>query len=279
MVLRGYLTTFVNLGWVIGHLIAAGVLMAKLDDPSEWSWRLPLAIQWVWPPFLAVACWFAPESPWWLTRKGRTEEAMNVLDRIISAPEETVRKSDIVAMISHTIATERSVGVGSTYADCFRGTNRRRTEIAMISWGCQILPGFAIQNNITYFFTLAGLSPADSLKLALGNYSIAFVGTVLSWFVQRRFGRRDIYLTGLLVMVFPMALVGFLDLAPSSSSIRWAQAALLLVWFFCYGMSGLTSTLSFLHLPNKCQASPSDPSPTRSRPRSELSSFGPRLYR
>ncbi|KAI0171610.1 general substrate transporter [Pestalotiopsis sp. NC0098] len=237
MVLRGYLTTFVNLGWVIGHLIAAGVLMAKLDDPSEWSWRLPLAIQWVWPPFLAVACWFAPESPWWLTRKGRTEEAMNVLDRIISAPEETVRKSDIVAMISHTIATERSVGVGSTYADCFRGTNRRRTEIAMISWGCQILPGFAIQNYITYFFTLAGLSPADSLKLALGNYSIAFVGTVLSWFVQRRFGRRDIYLTGLLVMVFPMALVGFLDLAPSSSSIRWAQAALLLVWFFCYGIT------------------------------------------
>lgn len=242
MVLRGYLTTFVNLGWVTGHLIAAGVLMAKLDDSSEWSWRLPLAIQWVWPPFLAVACWFAPESPWWLTRKGYTDEAMKVLDRIISAPEETVSKSDIVAMISHTIATERSIGVGSTYADCFRRTNRRRTEIAMISWGCQILPGFAIQNYITYFFTLAGLSPADSLKLALGNYSIAFVGTVLSWFVQRRFGRRDIYLAGLLVMGFPMALVGFLDLAPSSSSIRWAQSALLLVWFFCYGISALVLT-------------------------------------
>ncbi|KAF7534216.1 hypothetical protein G7054_g6418 [Neopestalotiopsis clavispora] len=237
MVLRGYLTTYVNLGWVIGHLIAAGVLMSKLNDPSEWSWRLPLAVQWIWPPFLAVACWFAPESPWWLVRKGNTEEATKVLERVISAPDETISKSSIVAMISHTIATERSVGVGSTYLDCFRGTNRRRTEIAMISWGCQILPGFAIQNYITYFFTLAGLSPSDSLKLALGNYSIAFVGTILSWFVQRKFGRRNIYLTGLLVMVFPMALVGFLDLAPSSTTIRWAQSALLLIWFFCYGIT------------------------------------------
>lgn len=221
--------------------------MSKLNDPSEWSWRLPLAVQWIWPPFLAVACWFAPESPWWLVRKGNTEEATKVLERVISAPDETISKSSIVAMISHTIATERSVGVGSTYLDCFRGTNRRRTEIAMISWGCQILPGFAIQNYITYFFTLAGLSPSDSLKLALGNYSIAFVGTILSWFVQRRFGRRNIYLTGLLVMVFPMALVGFLDLAPSSTTIRWAQSALLLIWFFCYGMqlSPQRATCSF----------------------------------
>jgi SP family general alpha glucoside:H+ symporter-like MFS transporter len=33
-----------------------------------------------------------------------------------------------------------------------------------------------------------------------------------------------------------MSLVGFLDLATADkSNIRWAQSALLLVWFFCYG--------------------------------------------
>ncbi|TPX07714.1 uncharacterized protein E0L32_010610 [Thyridium curvatum] len=235
MALRGYLTTYVNLCWVMGHLIGAGVLIAKLKDPTEWSYRLPFAIQWIWPPFLAVACWFAPESPWWLVRQNRLEDARKTMDRILDAPEGTLNKDDIIAMMDHTIQTERAMEIGGSYLDCFRGTNLRRTEIAMISWGCQILPGFAIQNYSTYFFTMAGLSSNDSFKMTLGNYSIAFTGTVLSWFIQTRFGRRQIYLAGLTAMLPLMATVGFLDLAPPSASIRWAQSGLLLTWFFCYG--------------------------------------------
>jgi MFS transporter, SP family, general alpha glucoside:H+ symporter len=138
-------------------------------------------------------------------------------------------------MIEHTISTERSMEIGETYADCFKGTNRRRTEIAMISWGCQILPGFAIQNYTTYFFTLAGLSTSDSFKLALGMYSIAFLGTAGSWFVQSRCGRRTIYMAGLVAMLPLIAIIGFLDLAPASSNIRWAQSSVLLIWFLAYG--------------------------------------------
>lgn len=141
-------------------------------------------------------------------------------------------------MMAHTIQVERQMNIGTSYSQCFTGTNRRRTEIAMISWGCQILPGFAIQNYTTYLFTLAGLSPSDSFKLSLGNFSIAFVGTV-SWFTQTRFGRRQIYMTGLAAMIPLMWTVGFLEFAPASSgsTIKWTQSALLLIWFFCYGVS------------------------------------------
>lgn len=231
----------------MGHLIGAGVLIAKLKDPTEWSYRLPFAIQWIWPPFLAVACWFAPESPWWLVRQNRLEDARKTMDRILDAPEGTLNKDDIIAMMDHTIQTERAMEIGGSYLDCFRGTNLRRTEIAMISWGCQILPGFAIQNYSTYFFTMAGLSSNDSFKMTLGNFSIAFTGTVLSWFIQTRFGRRQIYLAGLTAMLPLMATVGFLDLAPPSASIRWAQSGLLLTWFFCYGTS--LPEYQPLHLP------------------------------
>ena len=127
------------------------------------------------------------------------------------------------------------MNISGSYADCFRGPNRRRTEIAMVTWGFQILPGFCIQSYTTYFFTLAGLSTSDSFKLALGMYSIAFVGTVGSWFVQTRFGRRPIYLTGLVCMLPLMFVVGFLDLAHASSGVRWAQASIMLVWYLGYG--------------------------------------------
>lgn len=62
--IRQYLTTYVNLCWVMGQLIAAGVLRGLLHGDSEWAYRIPFAIQWVWPPLILVGVIFAPESPW-----------------------------------------------------------------------------------------------------------------------------------------------------------------------------------------------------------------------
>ncbi|OJJ07272.1 hypothetical protein ASPVEDRAFT_88526 [Aspergillus versicolor CBS 583.65] len=235
MVLRGYLTTFVNLCWVMGRLLSTGVLTGTLDIPSQWSYRLPFALQWAFPLPLFIATYFAPESPWWLIRKGRVEEAEASLKRTISAPEGVIDTKPIIAMIQNTIQTEHDMQIGSSYRECFQGTNRRRSEISIISWGCQLLPGWAIQNYITYFFTLAGLSSGDSFKISLGTISLAFIGTCLSWVFQTHIGRRSIYITGFVSMLPLMFVVAFLGVAPPSSGIQWAQCALLMIWFFCYG--------------------------------------------
>ena len=47
--LRPILTTFVNLCWVIGQFISAGVLRGILSRQDQWAWRIPFAIQWIWP--------------------------------------------------------------------------------------------------------------------------------------------------------------------------------------------------------------------------------------
>lgn len=49
MALRPILTTFVNLCWVIGQFIAAGVLRGILSREGQWAWRIPYALQWMWP--------------------------------------------------------------------------------------------------------------------------------------------------------------------------------------------------------------------------------------
>lgn len=38
----------------------------------------------MWPVPLITILWFAPESPWWLVRRGRPEEAKVALQRLSS---------------------------------------------------------------------------------------------------------------------------------------------------------------------------------------------------
>lgn len=146
------------------------MLVGLVDYPGEWSYRIPFAIQWIWPVPLAIACVLAPESPWWLARKDRLEEAEKSLRRLCSAPSGVINIQNTVAMMVETLRLEKEdMAIQGSFLDCFRGTNLRRTEIAVVSWGCQILPGFVIQNYQTYFFTLAGLPAKDAFKMSLGT--------------------------------------------------------------------------------------------------------------
>ena len=64
----------------------------------------------MWPPFLIVAIFFAPESPWWLVRKGKIEATKKSLLRLTSPNKETdFDDEETVAMMVHTNALEEKV--------------------------------------------------------------------------------------------------------------------------------------------------------------------------
>jgi len=44
LILRPYLTTYVNLCWVTGQFISTGVLRGLLGRSDQWAWRIPYAI-------------------------------------------------------------------------------------------------------------------------------------------------------------------------------------------------------------------------------------------
>jgi SP family general alpha glucoside:H+ symporter-like MFS transporter len=64
IVLRVYLTSYVNLCWIMGQFISAGVVRALVSQRTQWSFRIPFAIQWVWPVPIIIGVVCAPESPW-----------------------------------------------------------------------------------------------------------------------------------------------------------------------------------------------------------------------
>ena len=110
----------------MGHFVGAGVLRAANNITGDWSYRMPFAVQWVWLPFLIPAMVFAPESPYWYVRKGKIEQAQRTVARL--APEaEHDRVHDVVSSMIRTNELESKVHQGTSFADCFRGIDRRRT--------------------------------------------------------------------------------------------------------------------------------------------------------
>lgn len=135
--LRGYLSSFCNICWVIGQILASGVLRGMLSNETEWSYRIPFALQWLWPVPIAMACLFAPESPYWLVRKNRFDDAMNSVRRLQSKSESEETVAATVSMIRLTNEQEKAVQEGTSYLDCFKGVDLRRTEVACVTWVCQ----------------------------------------------------------------------------------------------------------------------------------------------
>lgn len=240
--LRPYLTTYVNLCWVMGQFISAGVLRGFVgwSADNNWAWRIPYSIQWVFPVPISIAVILAPESPWWLVRKGRVEDARKSLLRLTSRAMQT--KSDFdprktIAMMIHTNEMEQEAVAGTSYLDCFRGSNLRRTEIACAVWSIQNLCGNSFMGYSTYFYKQAGLPTTQSFNMTLGQGGIAAVGTLGSWVLMSHFGRRTLYTYGLVALDVALFVIGIISVTGKSAASSWATGSMLLVFVLCYNLS------------------------------------------
>jgi len=249
-----------------------------MENPLCASGRLPfpsasmpkLRSEWIWPAPLFLVAFFAPESPWWLVRKGRFEDAKRSLTKLTSKKgKDDFDPDQTIAMMRHTISAEKEVSqarsahdesvltieatAGATYLDCFRGSNLRRTEIVLGCWAVQQLCGSgassnqvyadrraevaAFMNYSTYFFQQAGLRVSSSFDLSMGQYAINTGGTVIAWFLMGSgVGRRTLYLYGTSFMFCFLIIIGGVSTIPGSNA-AWASAIMLLCWSVAYQFS------------------------------------------
>lgn len=141
-----------------------------------------------------------------------------------------------VSMIIATDKLEKSASAGTQYSDCFKGTDLRRTEITCISWLMQSQCGSALMSYSVQFMISAGLDETHSFDFALAKYGMGGIGTVLSWFMLARMGRRTMQLWGLGSLFVILMITGGMGIRPSDS-MSWGVGSLLMVYTFIYDIS------------------------------------------
>jgi len=125
---------------------------------------------------VAIAVFFAPESPWWLVRQNRLEEAKLSLCRLTSGQDAQDIDKTVTLMVL-TTEHEREAGSSTTFAACFQGTDLRRTIIVMGCYCMQIIAGTTLRAYSTYFFVQAGLSTTQAFNMSIVTYVLSFLGT------------------------------------------------------------------------------------------------------
>ncbi|KAJ5729567.1 uncharacterized protein N7483_004075 [Penicillium malachiteum] len=179
------------------------ILRGFLKMTTSAAYKIPFALQWVFPIPLAIGIYFAPESPWWYIRKVEIEMKQS-----------------------------------SAYWDLFKGVNLRRTEICVWTHSVQVWCA-ALVAYIVFFLEEAGLPDTASFDFGMGQYALAIVGVFVAFYFVPRVGRRTLLLYGTLFMVFTTFVIGFSGILGTVSHppLAYAIGSILLVQYFVYFIS------------------------------------------
>jgi MFS transporter, SP family, sugar:H+ symporter len=124
--IRGMLTATYQLFITFGILVAYAISIGTRAIGGSGAWRTVVGIGIAWPLVLMVGMQFMPESPRWLTRQGREEDAKISLARVRGVPVEHALDHWIISREIEEIKSnwEYEKQVQGGWLDCFRPGNK-----------------------------------------------------------------------------------------------------------------------------------------------------------
>ncbi|KAK1585770.1 general substrate transporter [Colletotrichum navitas] len=202
--IRGILTGLFEVTYQVGSLIGFWInygINQNMNPSSSTSWRLPMAIQLIPSGALLVGGFLLHESPLWLYRKGREEEAQKTLVSIRQLPMDHQYMQEEVEMIRARLTEEAAVAAmyGRGFYAYIRGSLHELSRKGMRNRLLLVFFAFALQNMsgaaaINYYSPmLFGSIGITDVALYTGIYglvkavaSIIFYGALIDIWGRRR---------------------------------------------------------------------------------------------
>lgn len=195
---RSRLTSFFNVSYFVGQILAAGICFRTNLIKNDWAWRIPSYLQ-VCPSLLQIAfVLLLPESPRWLIAKDRHDEAAAILYKYHAEGDlnsEFVRAE--IAEIETTIKLELEASKDS-WLDLLRdrGMRKRSLVTAMLGlftqWSGNTLISYYLGDILGY----VGMQDSkDKQTFNLGSACWNLVCALTVAMLVKKFRRRVMYMT------------------------------------------------------------------------------------
>lgn len=196
---RGRLVALFQFNVVSGILIAF-VSNYLLFGVSDEAWRWMLGVQALPSAIYFAFVFLVPESPRWLIKQGRTDEAVEVLKKI-GEPDPGKALSDVAQSLKSEAGGQEKLFTKAFSAPIFYAVT-----LAFFNQMCGI-------NAIMYFapriFEMTGIAKDGALLQAVSIGATNLVFTILAISVIDKLGRRTLLIIGSFGMILSLGLVSY----------------------------------------------------------------------
>lgn len=199
---------------------------------------------------ILVTGWlFFPESPYWLIRQDKTAQGRKSLKAVYGFADESFYDTEIDRMQTEIRLTRdlqgdldtkhsgRICGINfSAEAECFRGTNLKRTLTAIFAASAQQMIGATfVIGYATYFLDLIGVHDYFNASVAL--YIVMLLASMAAFPLTEIVGRRTLIVGPQFALCFMLLLIGIMGCIPNRTKASWGIVAFIYVWAIIYQLS------------------------------------------
>lgn len=224
--IRGALVSSNGLLITGGQFLSYLINLAFTRTKGTWRWMLGVAAVPAFVQFILML--MLPESPRWLYRKDRKEEAADILRKIYPSHEVEKEIEGLRLSVETEIAEEGSVDGQGAFSKLKKGLGNvvvRRGLVAGIL--VQVAQQFVGINTVMYYsptiVQLAGYaSNSTALALSLITSGLNAIGSIVSILLVDRAGRRNLMLYSLVGIFTCLALLSgvFFGVASHSPAVE-----------------------------------------------------------